>query len=187
MDIAVGNIVWTAGYINGTCNSVIASSGSPTSNTSGKYNCVYRGKESPYGNVFNYISDILVQRAGDGTDDSPYTYTPYYLPDPTKYANGTITEDYVALQYNIPSQDGYAKKLGIDSRYPWVRITSEIGAGSTTYYSDYYYYPRYAICAACVGGYWYYGSNAGPCYWHCYGAPSVGGVTARARLSYHRN
>ena len=186
VDIAVGNIVWTAGYINGTCNSVIASSGSPTSNTSGKYNCVYRGKEAPYGNVFNYISDILVQRAGDGTEDSPYTYTPYYLPDPTKYANGTITEDYVALQYNISSQDGYAKKLGIDSRYPWVRITSEIGAGSTTYYSDYYYYPRYAVCAAQVGGSWIDGSGAGPCFWHCLDAPSGASVNSRARLSYHR-
>lgn len=186
VDIAVGNIVWAAGYVNGTCNSVIASSGSPTSNTSGKYNCVYRGKEAPYGNVFNYISDILVQRAGDGTEDSPYTYTPYYLPDPTKYANGTITEDYVALQYNIPSQDGYAKKLGIDSRYPWVRITSEIGAGSTTYYSDYYHYPRYTVCAARVGGYWSRGSSAGPCYWDCSGAPSSASANYRARLSYHR-
>ena len=187
VDIAVGNIVWTAGYINGTCNSVIASSGSPTSNTSGKYNCVYRGKESPYGNVSNYISDILVQRAGDGTEDSPYTYTPYYLPDPTKYANGTITEDYVALQYNIPSQDGYAKKLGIDSRYPWVRITSEIGAGSTTYYSNYYSYPRYALCAARVGGNWGSVLYAGPCYWYCVDVPANIAPHSCARLSYHRN
>ena len=40
------------------------------------------------------------------------------------------------------------------------------------------------MSAACVGGYWLRGWYTGPCYWHCYDAPSVGGVTARARLSY---
>ena len=187
VNIAVGNIIFALAWKNGSCASVIASSGSPVSNTNGKYNCVYRGKETPYGNSFEWISDILLKREGTGTEESPYTYTPQYLPDATKYANGTITEDYVPMNFKLPTADGYVKRLGIDSRFPWVRLPCEAGAGSTTYYSDYCYLPHYATCVARVGGSWNYGSDAGPCYWDCYVAPSDSSVDSRARLSYHRN
>ena len=187
VNIVVGNIIFALAWKNGSCASVIASSGSPVSNTNGKYNCVYRGKETPYGNSFEWISDILLKREGAGTEESPYTYTPQYLPDATKYANGTITEDYVPMNFKLPTADGYVKRLGIDSRFPWARLPCEIGAGSTTYYSDYYYFPRYATCAARVGGGWGFGSSAGPCCWYCGSAPSGTSVGFRARLSYHRN
>ncbi len=187
VNIAVGNIVFTLAWKNGACNSVIASSGSPVSNTDGKHNCVYRGKETPYGNSFEWISDVLLKREGAGTAESPYTYDPYFLPDPTKYANGAITADYVKLNFNIPASDGYVKTLGIDNRFPWARIPSAIGAGSNTYYSDYYYYPRSAVCAARGGGSWYNGGDTGPCCWYCDYAPSNSGISCRARLSYHRN
>lgn len=186
VDIAVGNIVFALAWKNGSCASVIASSGSPVSNTSSKYNCVYRGKETPYGNSFEWIADILLKQEGAGTSESPYTYTPQYLPDATKYANGAITADYVPMNFNLPAEDGYVKKLGLDSRFPWVRLPCEVKASSTTYYSDYYYYPRYAICAARVGGYWNSGPSAGPCYWYCGIAPSGTSMYYCARLSYHR-
>ena len=184
--IAVGNIIFTLAWINGSCNGVLSSSGSPVSNTNGKYNCVYRGKETPYGNSFEWIADVLIKREGEGTEESPYTCDPYFLPDPTKYENGSITDDYVKMNFSIPATDGYAKTLGKDDRFPWVRMPSAIGAASTTYYADYYYYPRYALCAARVGGNWSNGSSDGPCFWRCYNAPSSSGIDFRARLSYHR-
>lgn len=186
VNVAVGNIVFALAWVNGSCDNVIASSGSPVSNTSGKYNCMYRGIERPYGDSFEWISDVLFKREGAGTAEDPYTYDVYFLPDPTKYANGAITDDYVKLNYGIPGADGYVKTLGLDSRYPWIRIPDAIGASATTYYSDYYYYPRYATCAARVGGYWNSGSGAGPLYWLCHYAPSLSHVSYRARLSYHR-
>ena len=187
VNIAVGNIVCTAAWKNGSCNSVLSSSGSPVSNTDGKHNCVYRGKETPYGNAFEQISDILFKREGEGTTEDPYTYDVYFLSDPTKYASGAITDDYTKLNYTVPGADGYGKKLGFDSRFPFVRLPSEIGAASTTYYSDYYYFPRYAVCAARVGGFWNGGSYDGPCYWYCSSTPSTTIVYYRARLSYHRS
>lgn len=186
VNIAVGHIVCTAAWINGSCNGVLSSSGSPISNTNGKYNCVYRGKETPYGNAFEWISDILFNRQGEGTEESPYTYDVHFLPNPTQYSAGAITDNYIKLNFTVPGTDGYAKKLGYDSRFPWLRIPCELGASTTTYYSDYYYYPRYAICAARVGGYWDYGSNDGPCCWYCCNTPSYSNVDYRARLSYHR-
>lgn len=186
VNIAVGHIVCTAAWINGSCNGVLSSSGSPISNTNGKYNCVYRGKETPYGNAFEWISDILFNRQGEGTEESPYTYDVHFLPNPTQYSAGAITDNYIKLNFTVPGTDGYAKKLGYDSRFPWLRIPCELGASTTTYYSDYYYYPRYAICAARVGGSWSVGSGGGPCSWYCSSAPSFSIVYYRARLSYHR-
>lgn len=186
VDITAGNIVFALPWKNGSCNSVIASSGSPVSNTSGKYNCVYRGKETPYGNAFEWISDLLFKRNGEGTSESPYTYDIYFLPDVRKYNKGTITSDYVKLNFQLPAADGYVSKLGLDDRFPWVRIPCEPKAGGTTYYSDYYYFPRYAVGAARVGGDWSRGSYGGPVYWDCGIAPSFAWVVCRARLSHRR-
>lgn len=186
VDIAVGNMVYSLAWITGTCDGVQSSSGSYTSNTSGKYNCIYRGKEKPYGDCFEWCCDVLFQRHGAGTAEDPYTYTTHYLPDPTKYSGGAITEDYVQLGYGIPVQDGYSTALGLDERFPWVRIPSAIGGSTTTYYSDYYQYPRYAVTAGRLGGVWLSWDSAGPAYWSCNNAPSYSGVYCRARLSFHR-
>ena len=186
VNIAVGNIVWSSVYINGTCDHVLSSSGSPVSNTSGKYNCIYRGKETPYGNAFEWISDILLKREGGGTIEDPYIYDIYYLPDPAKYANGVITDDYIKLNYQLPADNGYIKKLGFDSRYPHLRLPAQLGGSSSAYYTDYYYPPANDICAAHVGGFVSYGKNDGPCYWYCHYQPTLISNSRRARLSYRR-
>lgn len=180
VNIVVGNIVYSAAWITGSCDNVLTSSGSPVSNTSGKHPCTYRGIENPYGNALKWISDVLFKREGD----APYTYDIYHLPDPTQYQNGTITDDYVRINYQLPTANGYVKKLGFDSRYPHLRIPAEVGAGSTTYYADYYYAPEYVVCAAVIGGNWINGAYDGSCYWGCNYAPSIASVHRRARLSY---
>lgn len=186
VNISVGNVVFAIAWKTGSCDNVLASSGSPVSNTSGKYTCIYRGEETPFGNTFEWISDILFKREGAGTTEDPYSYDIYFLKDTTKYTSGTITEDYTKLNFQLPTADGYVKKLGFDSRFPWLRIPCEVGASSSTYYTDYYYRPAYAVTAASVGGVWYNGTYTGPCYWHCYNAPSVTSINRRARLSYRR-
>lgn len=186
VNIAVGNIVFAIAWKTGSCDNVLTSSGSPVSNTSGKYTCIYRGEETPFGNAFEWISDVLFKREGSGTTEDPYSYDIYFLKDPTQYSNGTITNNYTKLNFKLPTADGYVKKLGFDSRFPWLRIPCEAGASSSTYYADYYYRPAYAVTAAVVGGYWYSGSHCGPCYWYCYVAPSGAHVGRRARLSYRR-
>lgn len=186
VNIAVGHIVYAAAWINGSCNNVLSSSGSPVSNTNGKYNCVYRGKETPYGNAFEQIADVLISRQGAGTTEGPYTYDVHFLPNPTQYLAGAITDDYIKLNFTVLGTDGYVKKLGYDSRFPWLRIPCEVGASTTTYYSDFYCYPCRAVCTVRVGGFWGFGSVDGPCCWDCRNAPSDSGVASRARLSYHR-
>lgn len=174
VDIAAGNVVTSVPWKTGSCDHVLTSSGSPVSNTSGKYTCVYRGEETPYGNAFEWICDVLFKREGSGTEEEPYSYDIYYLPDAARYANGNVTDDYVKVNYQLPINNGYVKKLGYDARYPWVRIPCEIGATTATYYADYYYSPAYAVTAACVGGHWYNAVYAGPCFWACGSAPVSG-------------
>jgi len=145
---------------------------------------VYRGEETPYGGGFEWICDVLFKREGGGTDEDPYSYDIYYLPDAAQYSGGELTGDYVKVNYQLPAANGYVKKLGYDARYPWVRLPCEIGATSTMYYADYYYSPAYAVTAACVGGHWYNLIYAGPCFWACGSAPMSAGIDRRARLGY---
>lgn len=186
VNIAVGNVVFAIAWKTGSCDGVLSSSGSYISNTSGKYTCIYRGEETPFGNAYEWISDVLFKREGEGTIDSPYSYDIYYLKDPIKYNNGNITGNYVKINYQLPVDNGYVKKLGFDSRFPWLRIPCEIGASTTTYHSDYYYHPAYAVTAAIVGGGWNYGSFCGPCCFVCNDAPLNSNIYRCARLSYHR-
>lgn len=155
-----------------------ASSGSPVSNTSGKYPCIWRGKENPWGNGFSTLCNVLTKRYGA---EGAYTYKLQYLPDPSKYASGAITEDYIEANFNLATTDGYAKTLGQDTRYPFLFCTSEVGASSTNYIGAYYYYPRYEVCAARVGGHFGCGGFVG-LFFYLYYAPGTSNVISAARL-----
>lgn len=178
--IGVNNIVSSRPWVNGATDVVVASSGSPVSNTSGKYPCKYRGKENPYGNAWVNVADLLAIRKGA---EGSYTYHMAYLPDPTKYAAGVVSADYVELDYQMPGVDGYVKEWNVDKRYPWIRMAKTLGASHTTYYADYYYFSRTAVNAVVVGGDLNDGRSAGPCYFHCSHAPSYSSWYRRARLS----
>jgi hypothetical protein len=187
LDIPTGAFLSSRAWRNGATDVVVASSGSPGDNSSGKYPCIWRGKVDPWGNAYSAISDVLIQRTGSGEVGDPYVYTPHYLPDPTKYSGGAITEDYVQLNYSIPGSDGYAKSLGVDPRYRHVALTNEVGASDTTYLSDYYYYPRYEVGVVFVGGYWSGGRRGGPVYFFCGAHPSSSDLYRLARLFVTRS
>lgn len=187
VNIAVGNIVFAIAWKTGSCDNVLSSSGSSVSNASGKYTCIYRGEETPFGNAFEVISDVLFKREGSGTTEDPYSYDIYFLKDPTKYSNGNITDDYVKVNYQIAKSNGYVKRLGYDTRFPWLRIPSEVGATASTYYSDYFTsITTDKVTTANINGFWVDIGAAGPHYWSCNQTPSQTAINRRARLSYHR-
>jgi hypothetical protein len=182
VDIAVGNVVSSRPWVNGALDVVEASSGSIGSNTSGKYPCIWRGKVDPWGDAFSGLCDVLVQRNGTGSGEDPYTYRPYVLEDPRLYSGGTITGDYIELNYDIAQSDGYAKTLGKDSRYPYASLTSEVGAASTTYLSGYYYYPRHDVSVVFAGGHWVSVRGCSPVYFALDKSPSSSDIYRLARL-----
>ena len=100
---------------SGACDSVLSSSGSPGDNSSGKFPCIWRGVENPWGNTFRFRWNVLVKDR-----------VPYILGDPAKYARGEVTEDYIPLDYKLSRHDGWAHKLGFDERFPDVQIPVEV-------------------------------------------------------------
>jgi len=183
VNVAVGNIVSSRAWKNGATDIVLASSGSPVSNTSGKYPCIWRGKVDPWADGYSMICNILIQRSGE---PDAYTYTPFCLPDPTKYNAGAITGDYVELNYSLPGVDGYAKSLQSDSRYKHIALPAELGASSSTYLAAWYSYPRNDVCAVLAGGLWNVGRDCSPVYFNCSNAPGRASLSFLARLFVNR-
>ena len=120
----------------------------------GTYSVIYRGIEDPYGNIWQFIDGINIQN-----------HKPYICYDANKYAVDTFTGSYHALNYAMPSANGYASKLGYDSNNPLVSLTTEAAGSSTTNMCD-YYYQQDGNRIALVGGYWGHVSYAGLWYWY---------------------
>ena len=185
VNIAIGNVVASRPWKNGATNIIKASSGSIVSNSDGRYPCIWRGKVSPWAETFSAICDMLVKREGEA---APYSHIPYYLPDPTKYAAGALTADYIRMNYQTAAVDGYAKTLGIDPKYPHVRLPDAVGASSTTYLSAYFYIKNdpVEIRAVFVGGCLTYGRFCSPVNFLCSNAPSLSNWFRASRLFVSR-
>lgn len=169
--VSIGNYISSRPWKSGACDGVVAPSGSPVSNTSGIYPCKYRGIENPYGNQSRWRWDCLQNN-----------HAPSVLLDPTKYAGGSISADYKALSYTVPTSDGYATVMGFDPAYPFARVTKAVGGGSTTYFADYFYQST-GVRAMSVGGYVSNGRDAGARYCYVIYTPSFSRWFIGAALS----
>lgn len=136
----------------------------------GTYSVIYRGIEDPYGNIWQFIDGINIQN-----------HKPYICYDANKYAVDTFTGSYHALNYTMPSVNGYASKLGYDSNNPLVSLTTEAAGSSTTNMCD-YYYQQDGNRIALVGGNWADSLGAGLWFWGVDGLSSNAWTTVGARL-----
>lgn len=147
--------VWRIMQSTGTANSVIATCGSPVSNTDGRHSFVFYGVENPlYGNQWRFECDWKLI---DGV--------PYWCDDPTKYS-WTSNDGYIALDTMAMPNEGWATALQQDDRAPSVQITKFVGGSSGTYLADYFYINKAGTRIALRGGGSAYGGNAGPFYLH---------------------
>lgn len=119
--------VWRITQSTGTANSVISTCGSPVSNSDGKHSFVFYGVENPlYGNQWRFECDWKI------VDGVPY------ICNDTNY-NWSSVENYTKLDSLTLPNEGYAKNLQADERFPWLQITKEVGGSSGTYLADYFY------------------------------------------------
>ena len=143
--------VWCIMQSTGTANSVIATCGSPVSNTDGRHSFVFYGVENPlYGNQWRFECDWKLI---DGV--------PYWCDDPTKYS-WTSNDGYIALDTMAMPDEGWATTLQQDDRAPSVQITKSVGGSSGTYLADHFWISKSGIRIARRGGYSNYGGGAGP-------------------------
>ena len=147
--------VWRMMQSTGTANSVIATCGSPVSNTDGRHSFVFYGVENPlYGNQWRFECDWKLV---DGV--------PYWCDDPTKYS-WTSNDGYIALDTMAMPDEGWATALQQDDRAPNVQITKSVGGNSSTYLADYFYINKAGTRIVLRGGRSRSGGNAGPFYVH---------------------
>lgn len=147
--------VWCMMQSTGTANSVIATCGSPVSNTDGRHSFVFYGVENPlYGNQWHIECDWKLV---DGV--------PYWCDDPTKYS-WTSNDGYIALDTMAMPDEGWATALQQDDRAPNVQITKSVGGNSSTYLADYFYINKAGTRIVLRGGRSRSGGNAGPFYVH---------------------
>lgn len=149
--VTTGNVLYNSGWKSGACDNVVASSGILTAND-GKYPCMYRGIENPFGNLYQFVDGINI------TDNQAWV-----CKDARQYASNVFASPYEQLGYVNHNANGYAQAMGYDEDYPFAEFPTAINA-SLKYYKDYYYQSTGAIVAFFGGG-WNSGSDAGLSYW----------------------
>lgn len=170
------HIVYNVAWKTGTTDIVVSSSGFVTAND-GKYPCVWRGIENPYGNIWKNVDGLKISnyRGWVCTDPSQY--------NDTASAGGDYAYPYQPLSYLNASADGYVKELGFDQRFPFAKLPIDASGGNGTFYSD-YYYKNAGDRTVFVGGDWDFGVSAGPFYWYLNYGLGGSALNIGARLSY---
>lgn len=141
--------IWRIMQSTGTANSVISTCGSPVSNSDGKHSFVFYGVENPlYGNQWRFECDWKI------VDGVPY------ICNDTNY-NWSSVENYTKLDSLTLPNDGWARNLQADERFPWLQITKEVGGSSETYLADYFYINKSGSRIVLRGAHSRYGFHAG--------------------------
>jgi hypothetical protein len=152
-DAAIGNMLYNTGAKSGFSAGVNAASGTPIAND-GKYPCVYRGIESPWGDMWQFVDGVNI------TDLQAWVCR-----NADQYASNVFAAPYERVGYVNGNTNGYLKYKGFDKLFPFAELPKEVGGDSVTYYSDYYYQST-GQRSARVGGIWDAGSNDGLSYWN---------------------
>lgn len=167
VNIAVGNVVINSGYKTGWSSEL--HTGWAVAND-GKSPMAYRGIESLFGDVWQWIDGLNINEG-----------SPWVCKNANQYSSNLFAAPYEQLSYMTSLTEGWAKQVGHDPDRQFAAIPSEVGGGSTTYYSDYYYRAA-GQRVAVLGGRWTYGSSAGLSFWYLSASSGNAGVHFGGRL-----
>jgi hypothetical protein len=170
VNIATGNYFYNVGWKSGFSSGILAKSGSIGSNSTGKFPCMYRGIENPWGNVWQFVDGINI--------NNNQAWITKYQED---YASNLFASPYEQLSYISGSADGYISQMGHDSNLQFLDLPIVASDANLKYYSDYYYQATGQRIAP-VGGLWADGARAGLFCWSLGAASSSAGVSIGGRL-----
>jgi hypothetical protein len=137
----------------------------------------YRGIESPFGDVWEWLDGLSVLHGAAGGVSKLYVCN-----TPANFADATVNNyTYVG---DLPTTTGYVKTLMFD--YSCLFAPKSIGGASNTYLCDYYYTPGLvnAWRALVCGGAAHDGTGAGFGFLYSYPAASDTPARIGARLAY---
>nr|WP_066161145.1 hypothetical protein [Halalkalibacter krulwichiae] len=175
IDVTEGNVIWSSGWRNGFSADIAASSGSIGDNTSGRYPCMYRGIESPWGDLWQFVDGVNIN-----------DHQAWVSKDANNYASNVFAHPYEKLNYVNATSNGWVIGMGLDNKHPFANFPTILGGSSTTYYSDHYWQAT-GQRIALVGGYLYNGSIAGLSYWDLYFSSGASAWSLVGRLLKKRS
>lgn len=170
VNIAVGNIVYNSVWKNGFSSGIAASSGSLAAND-GKSPCVYRGIESPFGDMWQFVDGVNINE-----------YQAWVAKNAAQYASNVFASPYEQLGYVNHNANGYVAEMGLDPNNPFAELATSItGADASKYYCDYYSQSTGQRIAR-FGGSWRHGAYAGLSCWLLDSSSSAADLSFGGRL-----
>ena len=170
VNITIGNVVYNVAWKNGFSSGIAASSGSLIAND-GKSPCSYRGIESPFGDIWQFVDGININDR-----------QAWVAKNAAQYASNVFASPYEMLSYINATAEGYVKEMGFDPSRMFAEFpVVSAGAGATTFYSDHYYQVLGQLIAR-FGGHWDYGAYAGLSCWNLNNSSSFTALTLGGRL-----
>ena len=154
VNIAVGNFLYNVGWKNGFSSGITASSGSLVSNSSGLQPCCYRGIESPWGDVWQFVDGLNINNG-----------QAWICQNAASYASNVFASPYLELAYANYGTNDWVSDMGYDPANPEAEFPTVGGGSSSTYYSDYFYQNAVGQYIALIGGDWTHGASAGLSCW----------------------
>lgn len=151
LNVTLTTKIWTGVQSAGQCDSLGMKSGCLIDNQ--KHNVIYRGIEGIYANIFQFVDGINIKDR-----------VAYICYDPTEYVSNKFEAPYEELGYTNASSNGYAKTLGFDINHPLAQFPTEIGGGTNSGTTDYYYQDS-GNRVARVGGHLHHGAHCGLWCW----------------------
>ena len=171
VNIAVGNIVYNTGWRNGfSLGSIAATSGSQVSNTDGRWAMTYRGIESLYGDMWQFVDGVNI------SDRQAWV-----CKNAAQYASNVFAHPYERLGYVNGADNGSVTAMGFDAFNPFAQFSVAVGGSSTTFYSDSYWHGMEQRIAL-FGGPWHDGSALGVSFWNLINSSANAGVNIGGRL-----
>ena len=170
VELFTNDILYNTGMKSGFSSAIAASSGSIDSNSDGKHSFVYRGIESLYGDVWQFVDGVNINERQAWTCRNAGVY-----------ASNVFASPYVQLNYVNHNVNGYSIAMGYDSGEPYAAFPTAIGGDGTNYYGDYYYQTT-GQRIALVGGSWPLAAPAGLSCWTLDGSSTSTYVALGSRL-----
>lgn len=124
---------------NGATDSMTYHTGR-ASGTDGTTAVLYRGIENLWGNIYDWVDGINVNKR-----------KVYICTDRSKYADGT-SSNYMDTGFSLPVSLGYIKTLSVYSGADWAFIPTASGGSASTYVPDNVFLNVLIWAGLCIGG-----------------------------------
>ena len=150
--------------------------GTGSAGTNGQVSVTYRGKEDPFGNIWEFSDGANIEAKGKNI---------LYYAD-HGFADDTGASPYQSTGFTLTKTSGYISAFGWSEDCDFLFLPAEATGDSSKPVGDYTWVnPTYSgWFIALLGGGWYFDSGCGLCYWSLRNASSFRARDVGGRLVY---